>query len=100
MIKLMQSWKRNVEHDMLNIFPTFERCCLSNETEGNKRLFINHLGALQIQFSLYFKDTKSEWARDPFVADVSRLTTCEQEQLIHISCDTSFKDMFDADKLP
>jgi hypothetical protein len=41
---------------IFDIFPTFERCRPSSETEANKILFINHLGALQNQFSLHFKD--------------------------------------------
>jgi len=50
-----------------NIFcmvPNFKSCRPSNETEDNKKLFTNHLGALQKQFSLYFKDvhvSKFEW---------------------------------------
>jgi len=44
--------------------------------------------------------SKFEWVRNPFVAtDVSGLTTCEHEQLTDMSCDGSFKDVFDADKL-
>jgi hypothetical protein len=54
-----------------------------------KKLFINHLGALQKQFSLYFKDidvSGFELVRNPFAANiVTRLATCEQEQLIDIS---------------
>jgi len=76
----------------------------SNEAEDNKTLFINYLAALQKQFSLYFEDgelLRVEWVRNPFAANnLSELTTCEQEQLIDMSCDSSLKDMFGADKLP
>jgi hypothetical protein len=44
--------------------------------------------------------SKCEWVKNPFATNVSELTTCEQEQLIEISCDGSLKDMFHADKLP
>jgi hypothetical protein len=60
------------------------------------------LESLQKQFSLYFKDvdfSKPECVRNPFsVNSVSRLMTCEQEQLT--DSDSSWKDMFDAYKLP
>jgi hypothetical protein len=65
------------------MFPTFERCRPSNETDANKR-----------------RVSKCEWFRKPFAANNVCGLTCEQQQLIDISCDGSVKDMFDADKLP
>jgi len=69
-----------------------------------KKTLHQHLCALHKRFSLYFNDvhvSKSEWARNPFGANnVSGLTTCEQEQLVDMSCDGSSEDLFDADKLP
>jgi hypothetical protein len=61
------------------------------------------LGDLEKQFTLDFKDTnvsKFELVRNPFATNISGAMTCEQEQLIHTSCDGSLKDMIDADKLP
>jgi len=85
------------------MFPAFERCFRSTETEAKAKRFIIHLGASR-KFSLYFKDvgvSKCDWVRNPFDANnFSRLTTCEQEQLIDTFCDGSLKDMFGADKLP
>jgi hypothetical protein len=52
---------------------------------------------------LYFKDadvSKFQWIIDPFSTNVSIPTTCEQEQVMSISCDGSLKDTFDADKFP
>jgi hypothetical protein len=47
---------------------------------------------------LYFKDVKRE--RNPFSTNnVSRLATCEQRQLIDMSCDGSLKDKFGTEKL-
>jgi hypothetical protein len=54
--------KINIECTIFDMFPTFVRCP-SNETQANKILFVNYLGTLQKQFSLYFKDvnvSKSE----------------------------------------
>jgi hypothetical protein len=43
--------------------------------------------------------SKFEWVINPSVANsVSRLTTCEQEQLIDITSDVFLKQTFDADK--
>jgi hypothetical protein len=44
-----------MERDVSDIFCPFVSCP-SKETEVNKELFINHLGALEKQFSLHFKD--------------------------------------------
>jgi hypothetical protein len=61
------------------MFPTFERYRPGSETGTNERFFINHVSALQKQFSFYFKDVD---VRKPFAANnVSGLKTCEQEQL-------------------
>jgi hypothetical protein len=53
------------------------------------------MGALQKQFSLYFKAvdvSKVEWVTSPFAPNnVSGLTTCEEEQPIDISCDDPLK---------
>jgi hypothetical protein len=38
--------------------------------------------------------------KDDAVNNVSRLTICEREKLIDISCDSSLKDMFHVDELP
>jgi hypothetical protein len=37
----LEFWKRNIERDTYFTFPTFGR-----ETETNKRLFIDHMGAV------------------------------------------------------
>jgi hypothetical protein len=93
-------WIRNTERHIFYMFLTFERCP-SNEIEANKKIFINHLDALQKQFPLYFKDvgvSKFEWITNSFAANnFSGLTTCEQHQLI--SRDSSLKDLFDVNKL-
>jgi hypothetical protein len=41
------------------MFPIFERCHPSSETEVNKKLLINHLGVLQKQFSFDLKTLMS-----------------------------------------
>jgi hypothetical protein len=78
------------------MFPAFERCFRSTETEAKAKRFIIHLGASR-KFSLYFKDvgvSKCDWVRNPLDANnFSRLTTCEQEQLIDTFCDGSLKDI-------
>jgi hypothetical protein len=58
--------------------------------------------ALQKQFSCILKTPclKIHWVRDPFATNLSRLTTCEQEQLIDRPWDGPLKDEFHADKLP
>jgi hypothetical protein len=43
-----------IVEETLNV--TFFMCSLLLK-EGNKKLFISHMGALQKQFSSYFKDT-------------------------------------------
>jgi len=87
MIKLIHSWKiimekKNIERKICDMFPTFERCHPSNETETNKKLFISHLSALQKQLWFYFKDvdvSTFERVRNPFAANnVSRPMTREQ----------------------
>jgi len=79
MAKLMLSWKLEIVDIAFLMFLTFDRCHPINDTDANKELFINCLGALQKQFSLYFKDTdvwKCEWVRNPFATNnVSGLTT-------------------------
>jgi hypothetical protein len=85
------------------MFPTLETCYPSSETDANKKLFFNHLGALQQQFSLHFKDdnvTKFEWVRSSLATKIFGLMTCKQEHLIDISHDDSLKYIFNTDELP
>jgi hypothetical protein len=103
-MKKLELWKRNTERNIFDESPTFESCHPTNETKANMKLSTNDLAALQKRLSLYFKDvgvSKFEWVRNPSApSNVSGSTTCEQEQLIDISCDGYLKYMFDADRLP
>jgi hypothetical protein len=81
----------------------FMKQIVSGMKKNLTKNFINHFGALQKQFSFHFKDvpcSKYEWLRKSFVANVCRLTTCEQEQLKDIYCEGSLKDMLHADEVP
>jgi hypothetical protein len=65
--KKLGLWKRNIERNIVYMFPTSDRPLIS-ETEAQKT-FIRHLDALQKQFSSYFKGayiSTFEWFRDPF----------------------------------
>jgi hypothetical protein len=33
-MKKLELWKRNIKHDIFDMFPMFEKCCPSNETEA------------------------------------------------------------------
>jgi len=46
-MKKLKLWKRNIKRNIFDIFPAFERCRPSNETEANTKLFVNHLNVLQ-----------------------------------------------------
>jgi hypothetical protein len=66
-MKKLKLWKRNIKRNIFDIFPAFERCRPSSETEAMKESCINHLGDLQKQFSSHFKDidiSKFEWTRN------------------------------------
>jgi glutamate mutase epsilon subunit len=87
-MKKLESWKRNTECNISDMFTTFERCHSSKETEANKKYFIIHLGALKKQCTV-ITVSKSEWVRNPLAANnISGLTMCEQKKLADISCDS------------
>jgi hypothetical protein len=50
-MKNCNCWKET----FFDMFLTYGRCP-SSDTEANKKYFINHVNALQKQFSLYFRD--------------------------------------------
>jgi hypothetical protein len=70
-MKRLELWKGSLERNTFDMFPTFERCRPSNETEANKEGSIHHPFGC---FAYLFKEvdvSKFELVISPFYAHVS-----------------------------
>ena len=91
--KKLELWKLNLQKNKFDMFPLLNDVCARVNIEAHENLFAEHLDALLMHFSYYFKDldfTKFAQIQNPFFDvqdDEFGLTTVtiEKEKLIELS---------------
>uniref|UniRef100_A0A8C5NEZ3 DUF4371 domain-containing protein n=1 Tax=Gouania willdenowi TaxID=441366 RepID=A0A8C5NEZ3_GOUWI len=107
-VKKMKKWKERVGEGTFSMFPSVDELGDSAVLSPPiTHAILAHLEALHGQFRSYFSEADS-WRRDktwiqfPFrdnAADGARLTVTEEDQLIELSTDSTFRNIYETKSL-
>lgn len=108
LLKKMKRWRERVKEGIFSMFPSVDdlgdSAVLSPQVTD---LIVAHLEALEGQFGKYFSEAESwrkdkTWIQFPFknnASDGSNLTVTEQDQLIDLSTDSTYRNIYETSPL-
>lgn len=107
-VKKMKRWRERIGQETFSMFPSVDELGESAVLSPSvTHAIVAHLEALEGQFRRYFSEADSwrrdkTWIQSPFTVDAAndaQLTVTEEDQLIELSTDSTYKHLYDTKSL-